>query len=282
MRQSHVTVCDGRTIAYAEIGRAGDACLLYFHGAPASGLHIAAREAQFAAHGLRVVAPDRPGYGGSSPQPGRSMADWPADVAALADALGIERFAVAGHSSGGAYAVACAARLGERVLGGVVLAGSTDMSWPPSWDGYLDARAELAIMRCADERDAIALAIAHFGADGGGFLAEPFDLPEPDLAELADAQAGHALTATMIEAFRQGIGGYAQDLWLEGHGWPFDPGRITVPIDVLHGAGDTLVPLAHSRHTAELIPGARLRVVAGHGHLTILSELPAAALALVR
>jgi pimeloyl-ACP methyl ester carboxylesterase len=170
MRQSQVTVGGGRQLAFAEIGRAGDPCLLIFHGAPASGLHIAALEAQYVAHGLRVVAPDRPSYGGSSPQPGRSMADWPADVAALADALGIERFAVAGHSSGGAYAVACAALLGDRVVGGVVLAGSTDMRWPQAWDGYLDGRAELAIMRAADEGEALALASARFGADGGGFL----------------------------------------------------------------------------------------------------------------
>jgi len=63
------------------------------------------------ASGVRVISPDRPCYGRSSPQPGRSMADWPSDVAVLTEALGIERFAVAGHSSGGPYAVACAALL---------------------------------------------------------------------------------------------------------------------------------------------------------------------------
>lgn len=110
---------------------------------------LAYLEQQFLAGGIRVVSPDRPAYGGSSPQPGRSMADWPSDVAAIADALGIDRFVVAGHSSGGPYAVACASLLPERVLAGIVLGGVTDMGWPRAWEGYLDSECEL--MRLPDE-----------------------------------------------------------------------------------------------------------------------------------
>jgi pimeloyl-ACP methyl ester carboxylesterase len=78
------------------------------------------------------------------------------------------------------------------------------------------------------------------------------------------------------------VAAYAQDAYLEGRGWQFNPGSISVPIEVIHGELDTLVPIAHSRHTAELIPGSTLRVLPGHGHLTILSELPALASSLVR
>lgn len=108
MKDSQLMVGRGRELAYTDIGDPGGPCVFFFHGAPMSRLHLIGLEDQFAAQGLRVLSPDRPGYGRSSPQVGRSMADWPQDIAALADALGIDRFLVAAHSSGGPYAVACA------------------------------------------------------------------------------------------------------------------------------------------------------------------------------
>jgi pimeloyl-ACP methyl ester carboxylesterase len=239
-----------------------------------SRLHLVGMEERFAALGLRVVSPDRPGYGGSSPQPGRSMAAWPKDVSALADALGIDRFLVAAHSSGGPYAVACAALLPDRVLAGAVVAGVTDFAWPAAWEGYLED--EVALMRMPDESAAVAWCAERFGADGTGFFEAPFPFPEPDQAVLSDARFGEALA----EALRQGVAGYARDVYVQGRPWPFDPSRIAVPVEVAHGELDTLLPMAHSRHTAELIPGASLHTYPGHGHLTILAELPRIASAL--
>lgn len=139
---------------------------------PSAACSLLPHEGQFAALGLRAVSPDRPGYGRSSPPPGRSLADWPADVAhSPIDSIG--RFIVAAHSS----AVVCAALLPERVMGGIVVAGVTDMSWPPAWDGYLES--EIQLMRLPDENAALAWRVNRWGADGSGFLAEPFDLTEP-------------------------------------------------------------------------------------------------------
>lgn len=274
MREALVSLGGGRHIAYTDIGDESGPCVFFFHGAPLSRLHLVGFEARFAALGLRVVSPDRPGYGRSSPQPGRSMADWPKDVAALADALGIGRFLVAGHSSGGPYGVACAAVLTDRVLAGAVLAGVTDMAWPGAWDGYVED--EIRLMRMPDEGAALAWCTERFGADGGGFLEHPWEFPAPDAAVLADETFGRAVA----EAFRQGIAGYAQDVHVQGRPWPFDPGRICAPVVVVHGALDTLVPVAHSRRTAALVPGSSFREYPGHGHLTILSELPGIASAL--
>lgn len=275
MKDSKVAVGEGRELAYTDIGEPDGPCLFFFHGAPASRFHILPLEEQFARRGLRVVSPDRPGYGGSSSQPGRSMADWPTDVVGLADALQIDRFLVAGHSSGGPYAVACAALLGERVLGGALLAAVTDMAWSDAWDGYPED--ETRIMRMRDEDAAVALCAERYGPDGARFFEEePFQFPEPDLALLDEA-----LEQAVAESFRQGVAAYAQDIHVQGSAWPFDPGQISAPVDVLHGELDTLLPIAHSRHTAELIPGARFRAYPGHGHLSILTELPAIAAALV-
>jgi pimeloyl-ACP methyl ester carboxylesterase len=276
MKDSQVGVGGHRQLAYADLGDPDGACAFFFHGAPMSRLHLVGLDDAFAALGVRVVAPDRPGYGRSSPQPRRSLADWPADVAALADALGIERFLVAGHSSGGPYAVACASELRDRVVAGVVLAGVTDMGWPGAWDGYLEEEARL--MRMLDEDAAMAACAERFGVYGSGFFEQPFEFPEPDLALLADT----GLQQALAEALRQGVAGYAQDVFVQGRPWAFDPRRISAPIEVVHGELDHVVPPAHSRHTADLVPTATLRTLPGHGHLTVVAELPALASALAR
>ena len=272
MKDLAIDIGRGRELACMEIGEPGWPCVLFFHGAPSSRLRLAYLEQQFLAARIRVVSPDRPGYGGSSPQPGRSMRDWPVDVAALADTLGIERFAVAGHSSGGPYAVVCAALLPDRVTACITLGGVTDMAWPAAWDGFPDAEKQL--MRMSVETDAIAWCVERFGADGSRFLsASGLSLPEPDERLYEDERVARLLAASRAAAFQQGVAGYAQDALIQGRPWPFDPGTIDVPVQVLHGASDTLLPLAHSRHTSELIPGSTLRVLPGHGHFTILSEI---------
>lgn len=278
MTDSRVRLPGGRELAYTGIGHPEGRSLLFFHGAPMSRWHLVGLDERFSERDLRVISPDRPGYGRSSPQPGRSMADWPSDVAALADALGIERFLVAGHSSGGPYAVVCGCSLPERVIGGVVLGGVTDMAWPAAWSGYLED--EIRLMRAPDERTTIARCVEQIGPDGRGFLESPFALPEPDLAFFGDETRQRALMATAEEAFRQGVSGYAQDVHVQGRPWPFDPSRISAPFEIVHGELDDLVPVAHSRHTAELIPTATFRLLPGHGHFTTLPELPDLASAL--
>src|SRR3989338_9811190 len=114
---------DGRRLGYAEYGALGGRPVLFFHGAPGS-RHIHADMADVVTlRGIRLIAVERPGYGLSDPQPGRSMLDWPGDVAALTDALGIAKFAIIGFSMGSTYALACASRLPLRVTI-VALAGA--------------------------------------------------------------------------------------------------------------------------------------------------------------
>jgi pimeloyl-ACP methyl ester carboxylesterase len=98
--------------------------VFFFHGSPLSRLRCLDEEATEAA-GVHLVTIDRPGFGGSDLQPGRRLEDWPLDVAELADALGLEHFAVAGYSAGGPYAIACAALLGARVTHAGLVATAT-------------------------------------------------------------------------------------------------------------------------------------------------------------
>lgn len=228
-----------------------------------------------------MVSPDRPSYGGSSPDRGRSIESWPADVKALADVLNIDRFMVAGHSSGGPYALACAALLPERVAASVILGGVTDTAWHKAGEGY--PATEWELMQMADEDAVKDWCVTHFGSDGSRFLAASNILfPEPDERLYEDATIAPLLAAARAEAFRQGVSGYVQDVFLQGRPWTFDPKSITAPTHILHGELDTIVPLAHSKHTSELVPGSTLRVLRGHGHFTILAELPTLASALWR
>ena len=89
--------------------------VVWHHGTPNVGTPPEPLLPASAERGIRWVSYDRPGYGGSTPHPGRDIASAAADVEAIADALGIDRFAVLGHSGGGPHALACAALLGDRV-----------------------------------------------------------------------------------------------------------------------------------------------------------------------
>jgi pimeloyl-ACP methyl ester carboxylesterase len=107
------------------------------------------------------------------------------------------------------------------------------------------------------------------------------DLGATDNTWLATDGNGAALWVAIGEAFRQGVVGYAHDIWVQGRAWSFDPAGITCPVIVVHGEDDQLVPIAHSRHTAALIPSAELRVLPGVGHLSLTDQLPALAAELI-
>jgi pimeloyl-ACP methyl ester carboxylesterase len=272
MLDTSVTLPDGRVLAYTDCGAADGPVVMYFHGAPTSRLDLVGLDESFSSLGVRVVSPDRPGYGGSTPQPDRSWNDWPDAIAALADHLGVTRFGVMGLSSGGPYAVACAALLRDNVASAGVVAGTTDMSWPDAWKDY--AEDEATIMRLGSEAAAVAWCEEHYGADGSKFFEAAGEMAPADLALLEDEATASAFFTTVGEAFRQGVGGFAQDVTVQARPWSFDAKVITAPTWVLHGDADPLVPLAHGRHTADLIPGATFVTLPGHGHLSTLTQIP--------
>jgi pimeloyl-ACP methyl ester carboxylesterase len=266
-------LADGRTLAFTDAGAPVGVPVFYFHGAPGGRVDVAWMEDEFAAAGVRVLSADRPGYGGSSPCPRRSMADWPRDIAALADQLGIDRFAVMGLSSGGPYVAACAALLGDRVVAAAAVAGVTDMGWSAAYDDFPDGD-EKTIMQIGNEDDALAWCEDRYGADGARFFEEELDLSPPDAALVADEAFMGAIMPTFTEAFRQGVGGFAQDISVQSRPWPFDVADVSCPMRVYHGEQDTLVPVSHGRHTAEVIEGSTLVLLAEHGHISMITEIP--------
>jgi pimeloyl-ACP methyl ester carboxylesterase len=271
--EGSIVLADGRTLAFTDVGASGGVPIFYMHGAPGGRLDVAWMDDAFSARGVRVVSADRPGYGGSSPCPRRSMADCAPDVAAVADHLGIDRFVIMGLSSGGPYVTACAALLGDRVVAAASIAGVTDMGWSAAYDEFPDGD-EKTIMRLGSEDDALAWCEDRYGGDGARFFDEEMHLSPPDAALFADEAFMGGIMPTFSEAFRQGVSGFAQDITVQGRPWPFDLAGIRCRMHVYHGGQDTMVPVGHGRHTADLVENSVLTILPEHGHISMITEIP--------
>jgi pimeloyl-ACP methyl ester carboxylesterase len=270
-----LTLADGRTLGYAEYGDRKGWPLVYLHGFPGSRLAGGVLDEAARAAGVRVLAPERPGLGRSSPQPGRTLLDHAADVRVLVEGLGISRFAVLGESGGGPYALACAHALPEQVecaavvcgLGPVGCAGWTDGIATKERIGYaLARRAPLCAGWALDPIAAWARLRPH------AFLqVTRWQLGDAD-REALRGSLGDLVAADFAEAFRQGGRGVSQDLSLLFRPWPFEPAAIRVPVVFLHGTADRTVSLAATRGLAASLPDAQLRVFEGHGHFSLLAD----------
>lgn len=267
MRQRDLRLDDGRTLRVHDAGGAGDLTVLWQHGTPNVGVPPVPLLEVSARLGLRWAGHDRPGYGGSSPRPGRTVADVAADVAAVADALGAERFAVVGHSGGGPHALACAALLPERVVATVCVSGLAPREARGlDWYAGMGA-ADVASLRAAEAGREHRLA------------QQPLD-DEPDDAVPADreALAGPWAWLETVTGPAAGAGpeGLVDDEVAFVTPWGFDPADVATPTLFLHGSADPVVPPAHSAWLASRCPHAALRVGDGDGHVSVLDALPAA------
>jgi pimeloyl-ACP methyl ester carboxylesterase len=268
-----ITLPDGRQLAYAEFGATDGMPVVYCHGFPSSRLearlaHGAAVEAR-----LRLIAPDRPGMGGSDRRPGRRLLDWPVDVAALLQHLAIERHAVLGVSGGAPYALACAASWPRQVSGVTLVAGLGPISEPAlaaalPWHGRL-AR------RLVSSSPALARLFFVLTVTGVRFAAAPLlawlvrDLSPADRAALADAAVRHALLDSFREAARQGARAWLDDFSICARPWGFNLSEVGVPVQLWHGGQDWLVAPAMAQHVAGALPRCQSQFLPGEGHYSL-------------
>jgi pimeloyl-ACP methyl ester carboxylesterase len=262
---------DGRALGYEEWGRGDGVPILGFGGTTMSRLAHLGDEAPEAA-GVRLILVDRPGYGHSDFQPGRRLLDWPGDIVQLADALGLERFAVFGMSGGGPHAAACAYALPGRVsaLGLVSSPG-------PAWD-----RPELRYSLPPHRQPLIEVA-ARDPDEAARQLLDDCRRELEDLAARPDDDAGWEVTASpavnarfrasLFETLARGPEGYAHDLFLLFvTPWGFRPEEISVPTLIWHGDRDLAVPLGVGEFFDRTIPRSSLHVLPGEGHLLLWSH----------
>jgi pimeloyl-ACP methyl ester carboxylesterase len=268
---------DGRELAWLEAGRARGTPVLAFHGTPGSRLQVASDDKTIAAAGVRLVALDRPGYGHSSYHAGRTLADWASDVAALADHLKLERFAVMGISGGGPHAAACARFLPERISAAGLVSGVG-----PTAEPGLDWGTEgfnRGLMRMAQAAPAALLPV--FAVQelvvrrwpDKAIDAMKKRIAEPDAALLERPEVREVFLRDVRHASGSSARAAAQDFELFVRDWGFHVADIAVPVHVWHGDADKNVPYAHGRYMAERIPGAQFHPCPGEGHLLVFEHL---------
>lgn len=272
--ESTLELPSGRVIGYADFGAVGDRAVLWCHGGPGCRLSPAYTAPEAGEAGIRLIGIDRPGYGWSTPQPGRTIAGWVDDALAVADHLGVERFATIGTSTGGAYALALAALAPDRVTGAVACCAMTDMRHAPA-RATMSRPHALAVWEAGSRAEAIEAAVASHGIDGSKIVesADGPPPPESDIAMMLGAWGRHWATA-LPEMFAHGLEGYADDRLADGGGWTsFDVADISCPVIVLQGDADVIVDPIQARHTASIVPGAELRLVNGAGHFSIEDQI---------
>ncbi|MFI6010943.1 alpha/beta fold hydrolase [Streptomyces sp. NPDC051243] len=273
---------DGRRLAVEISGDPGGFPVFLLHGTPGSRLGPAPRPMLLYHQRVRLITYDRPGYGSSDPLPGRSVSHVAADVAAVAEALGIERFAVVGRSGGGPHALACAALLPDRVTRVAVLVSLA----PRDADG-LDWFAGMAAFNVTEYSNALASPdrlAASLRKQSVAIRSDPVrllaqlrgDLTESDLRVVADAGVRAMLLRNYREGLRMSADGWVDDALSFCSPWGFNPADISVPVLLWHGEQDAFAPPGHARWLAARIPSvtAILQPAAAHfGSLRVLPDI---------
>lgn len=262
---------DGGRIKVELAGDPDATPVLYCHGLAESRLAVRRMAQASGELGLRLIAPDRPGTGGTDLRRLERVADWVDDALLVLDALDVPTAHVLGISGGGAFAAACAARAPERFSHLTLISALG----PPAWSTYGMALGQRGSLRLARRTPAFGgwfldrLATLARHAPGLYFGIATVEMPDADKRALARPEVRADFRANYLEAFRRGGAGVAQDLRLLTRPWGFELHDIAVPTVVHHGDADTTVPLDHGRRYAASIPGARLRIYPGHGHFSI-------------
>jgi pimeloyl-ACP methyl ester carboxylesterase len=271
---TQISLPDGRHLDVRVSGPQGGLPLVFHHGTPGSALPIRALERAVHARGLRLVTTSRPGYGDSTPQPGRSVVDVVADTDDVLSALQIDRCLVAGWSGGGPHALACAARL-DSVAAALVIAGAA----PADGEG-------LDFMAGMGEDNVVEFTKARSGADelrpylvgaremlkdvaAADLIASMESLlPEVDRAVLT-GEFGEDMASNFHDAFRVSEEGCLEDDLAFVKPWGFELSEINVATMIWQGSADLMVPFAHGQWLAAHVPGATAHLEDGEGHLSI-------------
>ncbi|HZT85332.1 MAG TPA: alpha/beta hydrolase [Gaiellaceae bacterium] len=269
---------DGRTLAYATWGDPDGFPVLGLHGTPGCRFNRWPDEDVYTRNGVYFVTHDRAGYGRSDRHRGRSVADEAADVAALADELGLERFGVTGGSGGGPHVLACAALLPDRIVRAACIVGVAPFGPPglaeEEWFAGMDEEnvkeerlalaGEEALTPYLEEQQR--QAEARVAVDPSTIL-DDFELSESDRAQLARPEVMQIITESTTEQAAKGVGGWVDDDLAFLKPWGFDVWAISVPVLVRYGLTDVLVPPAHGEWLAANVPGCVVKVDDAAGHL---------------
>lgn len=271
--ENSITLEDGRTLAYAEYGDPHGKPVFFFHGTPGSRIFHPSDEVT-ARLGVHLLTTDRPGYGGSTFQAGRRIQDWPADVAQLADSLGIGKFAVVGHSGGGPHTLACARILPERITAAATLSGAGPVEAPGATAGMTGLN-KLGFkfgqyIPWVIGRPLIWMIFHERCADPAKAMDKDIGLRPPADDELFSQPEIHDICLkSEMEAFRPGIIGMSWEVRLITRPWGFRLEEIRIPVYLWHGTADNVTSFTMAQYMAGKIPLSKLTACANEGHMLL-------------
>jgi pimeloyl-ACP methyl ester carboxylesterase len=271
VREGTVTTPDGRTLGYVERGLEGGLPVFALHGTPGSRFVQLVDTDLYERYGVRWIGYDRPGYGVSAPNEGRSVADAPADIASIADELGLERFLVVGGSGGAPHALACGALLGDRVI----RVGALVTPAPPDSEiDFFDGLADLNVQEfnaALAGREALEAFLQPYvdgiREDVDGVIEQMLtELPEIDRRRASKPENRVIMRQSWTESVRQGSRGWADDDLAFAKPWGFDLGDVAVETRVWQGELDVLAPRPHGEYVASRLPNGEFELLEGGGH----------------
>ncbi len=276
LREGSVRLKDGRRLAFAESGDPSGMPVVFLHGNPGSRYMRHPDDSLSYRLGVRLITPDRPGYGHSDYQPERTLLDCPSDIEQLANMLGLGRFALLGVSAGGPYTAACAFRLGERVTRAAIVSGAAPFDRPKATQGvnrdYRNAYALAAwpewllhpIMALHDRsvrsnpKRAMMALLAQCSAD--------------DRATLANPALAAQMKGWRLEATRQGVSGMRREAHILVSPWGFRLEEIRSEVHLWYWEADTIVPQQMGRYLASRIPHAVPHFLPRGGHFSLFTH----------
>jgi pimeloyl-ACP methyl ester carboxylesterase len=278
-RVTHVVEAGDRRLAVDVSGAGHGMPVFLLHGTPGSRHGPKPRGKVLYTLGIRLIAYDRPGYGGSSPRHGRTVADAAADVEAIADSLGIDRFAVLGRSGGGPHALACAALLPDRVTRTAALVSvarpDADLNW---FDGMNRSNIHDFAAAAADPLGLVQSITARADRTKRDpeslVVALESEMHAADHRVVKDVAMRRLLADTYREALREGPHGWIDDVLALRRDWGFQLESIVGPVLLWHGREDNFAPASHSEWLASRIYRAEIMVQAGAAHFGAVEIVP--------
>jgi pimeloyl-ACP methyl ester carboxylesterase len=268
---------DGRELAFAEFGTPSGTPVFALHGTPGSHRLFALLDDDARRLGVRVIAPDRPGYGASDYVPERRLHDWPDDVAAIAAYLAIDRFGVFGVSGGGPHAAVCAHAFGARLLGAAIVSGIAEVRVAAHREGMLASnRAFVTLARVSPSLLVPFMALADYALRRfGERLVDRMSraLPAPDRRVFERPEVRRAFVEESRRASRTTARAAAQDFGLIVRPLGFDLAAVAVPVDVFWGGLDVNVPPSHGERQAQQLPMARRHYYPDEAHLLVFDHV---------
>ena len=264
---------DGRALGYTEYGDPGGTPVFFFHGSPGSRLQRHPDASIASELGVRIITIDRPGYGLSDFQPERTLLHWPADVAQLADALHLERFAAIGLSGGGPYLLACAYAMPERLTAAIVVSGMGPLDEADALEGVMPSmRLGLGIVRRAPWLARLALEPAARILRLNPIAVKkllPVAMPKVDQETFAQPDIQAIDREDLTEAYRHGGQALHREVVTLTRPWGFRLQDIHTKIHLWHGEQDTTVPVKLARYVARTLPDCEIHFYPGEGHTLI-------------